>query len=90
MAAERVLQAADFDCGLLQFGGGGEPALFLKLFIVGQVGLGDDSQDVAFLKSYSRIDKPVLRTEGNADDGQYIEVRRVAGQLEQCFFCIVQ
>ena len=61
VAAHRIFFFPDGNCRFPKFRGRCEPALFLKLFIVGQICLGDDTPYGSFLEDNGGIDQPVFR-----------------------------
>ena len=69
VGAEGDLLAEEFDFGDRGYPGGGEPALFVELPGVGEVGLGDDPEDLAPGERHGHVKETSVDLQRGSDEG---------------------
>lgn len=75
---------------VLQIVGRGEPALLLKLFVVGKVSLGHYPDDFTLLDGHCGIDQSVVGAKRHSDERHKREVGRVFYQQAKCILRVPQ
>ena len=69
----------------------GKPALLIKLIVIGEIGLGNNAQDLAFLKHNTTVEQQAARHDGGAHNADDVQLAReveqghhaVLGSVEQ-------
>ena len=83
-------RAGEVDLRRIEVLGRGKPALLIELVVVGQIGLGHDTQNGATLDDCSTVEQQTTRLYGQAHHADDIQLARELQQSQEAFLGLVQ
>ena len=81
---------SQIDVGIVEVLRGGEPALLIELIIIGQIGLGNNSQQVTGLDDGSTVEQQASRLYGHTDHTDDVQLTGKVKQHHQSFLRLRQ
>ena len=82
--------SGQIDLGVSQILSRGEPALFVELVVVGQIGLGHDAEHGALLQHDGTVEQQVAGDDGHAHDADDVEPPGVLDEPGERLFGLVE